>query len=129
MRPILRQPALLASGACIALFAIAAPVAADLTLTLPNDFIEKYKNRATIATEFEIHFAHKAPKKPSPSKPANDGDIHISGIASELRMPAVAELMNAAGQPKSARLRKQDEGRKGSAHGGLAFLAGAWRGR
>jgi hypothetical protein len=78
---------------------------ADIVLTLPNDFIERFKNRATITTDFEIHFAHSAPKKPSPSKPSNDGDIHISGVAAELPMPAVAELMNAASQPKQWRMR------------------------
>lgn len=36
---------------------VALPVYADIVLTLPNAFIEKYKNRATIETDFEIFFA------------------------------------------------------------------------
>jgi hypothetical protein len=103
-----------------ALFLVARSATADLTLTLPNDFIEKYKNRATITTEFEIHFAHKTPKKPSPSHPANDGDIHISGIPAELRMPAVAELMNAAGQPKALAFANKMKGQ-------TVKLTGVWR--
>jgi hypothetical protein len=97
----LRGPGVLAGAVCAGLLFAAGSAWADPTLTLPNDSIEKYKNRATITTEFEIHFAHKSPKKPSPSKPSNDGDIQIAGIAAELRMPAVAGRMNAAGQPKA----------------------------
>jgi hypothetical protein len=95
---------------------------ADIVLTLPNDFIENFKNRATIATDFEIHFAHSSPKKPSPSKPSNDGDIHISGVAAELPMPAVAELMNAASQPKALALANKMKG-----SGKPVRMVGVWR--
>lgn len=105
-----------------ALLAVALPVWADLVLTLPNDFIERFKNRATITTDFEISFAHDKPKKPSPSKPSNDGDIHISGVPAELKMPAVAELMNAASQPKAL---AHANAKKGT--GQPVRIIGVWR--
>jgi hypothetical protein len=97
-------------------------VRADLVLTLPNDFIERFKNRTTITTEFEIFFAHDKPKKPSPSKPSNDGDIHISGVAALLPMPAVAELMNAASQPKALAHANKMKGT-----GKPVTITGVWR--
>ena len=38
---------------------------ADTTLELKNDFIEAFKNRATIEVTFAAKFAHSKPKKPS----------------------------------------------------------------
>lgn len=114
-----RRVALLTFAAA---FALVTAARADIVLTLPNDFIEKYKNRATIVTDFEIFFAHDRPKKPSPSKPSNDGDIHIAGVGDELPMPTVAELMNAASQPKAmARVKKV----KGT--GTKVRVVGVWR--
>lgn len=95
---------------------------ADIVLTLPNDFIEKYKNRATIETDFDVRYAHEKPKKPSPSKPANDGDIHVAGVPQELPMPTVAEIMNAASQPKALKLVNQVKG-----SGNPIQIKGVWR--
>jgi hypothetical protein len=110
----------LALAVCALLSALS--VRADIVLTLPNDFIEDHKHRATITTDFEIHFAHSTPKKPSPSKPSNDGDIHISGVAAELPMPAVAELMNAASQPKALAFANKMKGT-----GEPVRITGVWR--
>lgn len=104
------------------LLVIALPAWANIVLTLPNDFIEKYKNRATITTDFVIHFTHSSPKKPSPSKPSNDGDIHISGVPDELPMPTVAELMNAASQPRALKFANQMKGT-----GQKVSITGVWR--
>jgi hypothetical protein len=95
---------------------------ADIVLKLPGEFIEKYKNRATIETTFDVRFAHEKPKKPSPSKPANDGDIHISGVPAELPMPTVAEIMNAASQPKALKLANTVKG-----SGSPIKIIGVWR--
>lgn len=95
---------------------------ADLVLMLPNDFIERFKNRATITTEFEIFFAHSKPKKPSASSPSNDGDIHIAGVPAALQMPTVAELMNAASQPKALALANKMKGT-----GTPITITGVWR--
>lgn len=122
LSPIRLRRALLRLTTALALLAIALPVYADLVLTLPNDFIEKYKNRATITTDFVIFFAHDKPKTPSPSKPSNDGDIHISGVPAELKMQAVAELMNAASQPKALAHANKKKGT-----GEAVRIIGVWR--
>jgi hypothetical protein len=83
------------------LFLSAGRATADATLDLRNDFIEKFKNLATIDAVFSVKFAHAKPKTPSPSKPSNDGDIHISGTAPEIGLLTVAEIMNAKDFPKT----------------------------
>jgi len=50
---------------------------------------------------FSIKFAPARPKTPSPSKPSNDGDIHISGTAPEIGLLTVAEIMNAVDFPRT----------------------------
>src|SRR5207302_8457877 len=50
---------------------------------------------------FSIKFAHARPKTPSPSKPSNDGDIHISGTAPEIGLLTAAEIMNAVDFPRT----------------------------
>lgn len=95
MARAMRATALLAAILLLAL----APACADTTLELKNDFIETFKNRATTEATFAPKFAHRKAKKPSPSKPSNDGDIHISGTASEIGLLTVAEILNAADFP------------------------------
>jgi len=80
--------------ACAAL-AVGSAVRADTTLELTNKFINDYKERATIDVTYTPKFAHDKPKKPMPSKPSNDGDIHISGTAPQIGLLSVAEIMNA----------------------------------
>jgi len=77
------------------------PASADTTLELKNDFIETFKNRATIEATYAPKFAHAKPKTPSPSKPSNDGDIHIAGTAPEIGLLTVAEIMNAVDFPQT----------------------------
>lgn len=63
------------------------------TLVLSSRFVCQVKNRATIAVNLEVD-AH--PKSPHPiSKGGNDGDIHLAGRADEVRLPLVAEIVNA----------------------------------
>jgi hypothetical protein len=78
-----------------ALFLLCVSASADTTLELKNDFIEAFKNRATIEATYSVKFSHAKPKTPSPGKPSNDGDIHISGTAPEVGLLTVAEIMNA----------------------------------
>jgi len=93
---------------------------ADTTLELKNDFIETHKNRATIEATYSPKFAHSKPKTPSPSKPSNDGDIHISGTAPEIGLLTVAEIMSAADFPKTLK-HVQDN------LGGTIQMVGVWR--
>ena len=103
-----------------ALVLLLAPASADTTLELKNDFIETFKNRATIEATFAAKFAHAKPKKPSPSKPSNDGDIHISGTAPEIGLLTVAEIMNAADFPVTLQHVQ-------SKLGGSIQMVGVWR--
>ena len=68
---------------------------AENVLVLKDDFIQKYKNRATIEANYIIDKAHKKPNAPS-----KDADIHIAGRApDDIGLATVAEIMNAAEQP------------------------------
>jgi hypothetical protein len=78
-----------------ALLLLSVSASADTTLELKNDFIEAFKNRATIEATYSVKFSHPKPKTPSPGKSSNDGDIHISGTAPEIGLLTVAEIMNA----------------------------------
>jgi hypothetical protein len=95
--------------------------AADTTLDLKNDFIETFKNRATIDATFSVKFAHAKAKTPSPSKPSNDGDTHISGTAPEVGLLTVAEIMNAADFPKTLAFIQTKKG------GDSVAMTGVWR--
>jgi hypothetical protein len=66
---------------------------ANIEITLKNDFIEQYKDKATISVSFVVDKAHKRPNPPK-----KDGDLHAAGRADEVGLPMVAEIMNAASQ-------------------------------
>jgi len=81
---------------CIMLFLLVASrtsLFANIEITLNNDFIEQYKDRATISASFVVDKAH-----PRPNPPKNDGDLHAAGRAPGIGLPIVAEIMNAASQ-------------------------------
>lgn len=72
--------ALLASG----------PVAAEVSITLTNIFIEKYENHATIDAQFLVDHS-----KGKPNPAFKDGDMHVAGRdAKNIGMAAVAGIMN-----------------------------------
>lgn len=104
-----------------ALFLSCVSASADTTLELKNDFIEANKNRATIGASYSIKFAHPKPKTPSPSKPSNDGDIHISGTAPEIGLLTVAEIMNAKDFPTVLKFVQDQKG------GDPVSMVGVWR--
>ena len=68
---------------------------------------------------FSIKFAHARPKTPSPSKPSNDGDIHISGTAPEIGLLTVAEIMNAVDFPPNPGIYSNQTGRRPRPHDGV----------
>ncbi len=111
MKPISTLLALLV----LCLVPIAA--SAEITITLKNDFIEKYKNRATIDAKYTVAKAHKKPNPPS-----KDGDLHIAGTAPEIGLPAVAEIMNAASEKEAVDTIHNVEGT-----GQAIAISGAWR--
>jgi hypothetical protein len=77
---------------------------ADIEITLKNSFIEKFKNRVTIDANYQVVKAH-----PKPNPASKDGDLHAAGQAPEIGLPAVAEVMNAAGQRPALDLIHQSE--------------------
>ena len=58
-----------------AVFVVTAGLAhAEISITLNNSFIEKYKNRAIIDSQFIVDHS-----KGKPNPVSKDGDMHISG--------------------------------------------------
>lgn len=90
---------------------------ANIEITLKNDFIEQYKDRATISASFIVDKAH-----PRPNPPKSDGDLHAAGRADEIGLPIVAEIMNAAGQKKAV-----DAIHKAEGTGNPIPINGVWR--
>jgi len=90
---------------------------AEITIILKNDFIEKYKNRATIDANYIVDMAHKQPNPPS-----KDGDIHIAGRSDDIQLPVVAEIMNAASRIDAIEKVHAVEGK-----GNAVEVSGAWR--
>src|SRR5664279_2800380 len=90
------------------------------TLVLKRAWVEAFKDRATIDASFTIDHAH-----PHPNAPKDDGDMHVAGRApTEVGLPMVAEMMNAAGALEKAAvdLIHKNEGNQ------KAFpISGAWR--
>jgi hypothetical protein len=72
---------------------------AEITVALTKGFVKKYKDKATIPTTFKIDKHHNS-ANPIGSG-SDDGDIHIAGRDSVVRLPMVAEIINGA-KEKSA---------------------------
>jgi hypothetical protein len=90
---------------------------ADITIVLQNGFIEQQKRRVTIDTEFLVDKAHK---KPNPA--SKDGDLHVAGRADEVKLPIVAEIMNAKDDMTAV-----DDIHEVEGTGTPIKLSGAWR--
>jgi hypothetical protein len=105
--------------ACFGAWALLLPAVAfaDITITLDNSFIEKYKDRATIAANFTVAHAH-----PKPNPAAKDGDLHAAGTAPEIGLSTVAEIMNAKLSPKAVAALHGSE-----SSGDPVAVEGVWR--
>jgi hypothetical protein len=90
---------------------------ANIEITLKNEFIEQYKDQATISASFIVDKAH-----PHPNPPKSDGDLHAAGRAVEVGLPIVAEIMNAASQKPAV-----DAIHKAEGTGTPIPLIGVWR--
>ena len=73
---------------------VAAPLTAnaDITVSLTRGFVKKYKDRATLSTEFEVFKYHKSPNTIGTG--SKDGDVHIAGRDNVVLLPMVAEIIN-----------------------------------
>jgi hypothetical protein len=98
--------------------ALSGAARADSAIVLKNEFIDKYKDRATI--EVDDFLVVKAHKKPNPA--ATDGDMHVAGLSKTVGLVTVAELMNAASEPEVVGLIHDLEGKRKPVR-----LAGVWR--
>src|SRR2546426_676658 len=106
-----------AAGLFLFLGLFASSLLANIEITLNNDFIEKYKDQATISVSFIVDKAHP---RPNPAK--KDGDLHAAGRAEEIGLPIVAEIMNAASQKSAVNAIHKAEGT-----GNPIPLTGVWR--
>src|SRR6185369_6144515 len=70
---------------------------AEITVALSKSFVNKYKDKATIQTTFEIDKHHNSPNPIGSG--SDDGDIHIAGRDSIVKLPMVAEIINGAKEP------------------------------
>src|SRR5438309_6393690 len=64
-----------------------------VSTTLNNDFIQDLASRVQIQVDYNVAHAMR-----TPHSAASDGDTHNSGTSPEVRLPIVAEVMNAAEQ-------------------------------
>lgn len=65
---------------------------ADITISLTKGFVKKFKDKATIATTFSVDKFHERPN--AVGKGSDDGDVHIAGRDTVVRLPMVAEIIN-----------------------------------
>jgi hypothetical protein len=71
-------------------FCLPAAAHAQIRITLNNKFIDDQMDRVLIDTKYVVEKAHERP-----NPPAKDGDLHVAGLSDDIRLPTVAELMNA----------------------------------
>ena len=91
---------------------------AEISITLNNTFIEKYKNRATIDVEFVVDHSKGAPNAAS-----KDGDMHFAGRdAKNIGLPTVAELVNAKDHLDAVQIANDAQGTNQPVK-----VSGAWR--
>jgi hypothetical protein len=88
-----------------------------IEIEINKSFIERYKDRVSIATTFTVDKAVQ-----NASAQIFDGDFHMSGRAPEIGLPAVAEIANGAAAKKATDL----------VHGAVGTskplkIAGVWR--
>ena len=92
---------------------------AEITVALSKSFVNKYKDKATIPTTFEIDKHHNSPNPIGSG--SDDGDIHIAGRDNVVKLPMVAEIINGAREQTALDFLLQ------SAAGDKVPLIGVWR--
>ena len=92
---------------------------AEITVALSKSFVNKYKDKATIDTTFEIDKHHNSPNPIGSG--SDDGDIHIAGRDNIVKLPMVAEIINGAKETTALELLLK------STAGEKVPLTGVWR--
>lgn len=95
-------------------------LSADITITLKDSFIEKFKNRALIEDNCQIVKAHKHPN--AVGSGSKDGDLHIASLCKVSQLQTVAEIMNAKLMPEAVTFVHTQEGT-----GDNVPIIGVWR--
>jgi hypothetical protein len=104
-------------GRLLLICLFASVCSAQIQITLTKEFVNKFADRATIETNFTVSVTSKI-------HPASqDGDIHVAGLAPEIGMVAVAEVMNAKTEKAKAVKVLVDAAGSGSP----VRVSGAWR--
>jgi hypothetical protein len=101
----------------LGLFLVSLQTLSQIEIILKKSFVAELKNKVTVDVNYNIMFAHKRPNAAS-----KDGDMHIAGTAESIRLPVVAEIMNAADEDDAVALVHQMEG-----SGKTVKMTGVWR--
>lgn len=91
----------------------------EITVALTKGFVNKYKDKATISTTFNIDKHHDSPNPIGSG--SDDGDIHIAGRDNVVKLPMVAEIINGLKAPSAMDLLLN------STAGEEISLTGVWR--
>jgi hypothetical protein len=102
------------------LLAFSLPATAQTQLVLNKAWAAKVQNLVSIEINMEVDHSLKNPHKAGKCC-SLDGDIHFSGRSDDIRLPMVAEIMNAAIEPDALKDLKAD------ANGTTVPLIGVWR--
>lgn len=92
---------------------------ADTTLALNTSFVKKYKDKATLNTSLRVDQHPATPH--GISQGGEDGDIHMAGRDSVVKLPLVAEIINAAMMKAAVQQLQQTSGSQ------AIPVTGVWR--
>lgn len=102
------------------LLVLAFSAAAQTQLVLNKGWAAKMQNLVSIDLNMEVDHSLAQPH-PAGKCCSEDGDIHFSGRSTDIALPMVAEIMNAATEPQAL----QDL--KAAANGSTVAVSGVWR--
>jgi hypothetical protein len=88
------------------------------TVVLSTAFVETVKNKATLQLGFEVDI-HRGPH--GIGEGGADGDIHMAGRSDAVRLPLVAEIVNARLEKPSSKVLEQ------TVSGSIVEMEGVWR--
>ena len=77
------------------------------TLVLSRKFVQDNKDKATITVQLEVDEHLTRPHKIG--KGGDDGDIHMAGRADEVKLPLVAEILNAGAKNQQSSLQSVNQ--------------------
>ncbi|HEU5453040.1 MAG TPA: hypothetical protein VFU76_13690 [Terriglobales bacterium] len=94
--------------------------AAAGTVVLKQAWVNAFMNRTTIQAKVSVDEVKSSPNPVS--KGAQDGDLHMASRSSDVGLPFVSEIVNAAEQPNAVKAARGAQSGKG-----MVDITGAWR--